>query len=203
MHVYLPMGARHAQVPFCSQGRGAQTGEDCTELVGAGPPTQVLAMSWPSFCLQQALREAQDDLEVTQRILEEAKHHLREVEDGIATMQAKYRECVAKKEELEMKCEQCEQRLSRADKVRAPHPQSPGVGQLGRGGLGDEEQLWVGSPHPLFSNLWVGSQRAEIAPGPSPASQSPLHKAASTAHQRASRGKGSLAGDCGESGEHA
>lgn len=119
MHVYLPVGARYAQVPFCSQGRGAQTGEDCTELVGAGSPTQVLAMSWPSFCLQQALREAQDDLEITQRILEEAKQHLREVEDGIATMQAKYRECVAKKEELEMKCEQCEQRLSRADKVRA------------------------------------------------------------------------------------
>ncbi|EDL24804.1 mCG3819, partial [Mus musculus] len=66
---------------------------------------------------RQALREAQDDLEVTQRILEEAKHHLHEVEDGIATMQAKYRECVAKKEELEMKCEQCEQRLGRADKL--------------------------------------------------------------------------------------
>uniref|UniRef100_A0A8I6GJB4 Dynein, axonemal, heavy chain 1 n=1 Tax=Rattus norvegicus TaxID=10116 RepID=A0A8I6GJB4_RAT len=66
---------------------------------------------------RQALREAQDDLEVTQRILEEAKHHLREVEDGISTLQAKYRECVTKKEELEMKCEQCEQRLGRADKL--------------------------------------------------------------------------------------
>uniref|UniRef100_A0A8D1UYI8 Dynein axonemal heavy chain 1 n=1 Tax=Sus scrofa TaxID=9823 RepID=A0A8D1UYI8_PIG len=66
---------------------------------------------------RQALREAQDDLEVTQRILEEAKQRLHEVEDGIATMQAKYRECVAKKEELELKCEQCEQRLGRADKL--------------------------------------------------------------------------------------
>ena len=47
------------------------------------------------------MREAQDDLEVTQRILEEAKQRLHEVEDGIATMQAKYRECIAKKEELE------------------------------------------------------------------------------------------------------
>lgn len=131
------MGARHAQVPFCSQGCGAQTGEDYIELVGAGSPTQVLAMNWTSFCLQQALREAQDDLEVTQRILEEAKHHLREVEDGIATMQAKYRECVAKKEELEMKCEQCEQRLSRADKVRAPSTEPP-AGPLGREGLGAE-----------------------------------------------------------------
>ncbi|XP_023368810.1 dynein heavy chain 1, axonemal [Otolemur garnettii] len=66
---------------------------------------------------RQALREAQDDLEVTQRILEEAKQSLREVEDGIATMQAKYRECIAKKEDLEMKCEQCEQRVGRADKL--------------------------------------------------------------------------------------
>ncbi|XP_008570797.1 PREDICTED: dynein heavy chain 1, axonemal [Galeopterus variegatus] len=66
---------------------------------------------------RQALREALDDLEVTQRILEEAKQRLFEVEDGIATMQAKYRECVAKKEELELKCEQCEQRLGRADKL--------------------------------------------------------------------------------------
>ncbi|CAO2638238.1 Dynein axonemal heavy chain 1 [Lemmus lemmus] len=66
---------------------------------------------------RQALREAQDDLEVTQRILEEAKHHLHEVEEGIATLQAKYQECVTKKEELEMKCEQCEQRLGRADKL--------------------------------------------------------------------------------------
>lgn len=57
---------------------------------------------------------------MTQRILEEANQHLREVEDGIATMEAKYRECVAKKEELEMKCDQCEQRLGRADKVSAP-----------------------------------------------------------------------------------
>ncbi|XP_062056155.1 dynein axonemal heavy chain 1 [Lepus europaeus] len=66
---------------------------------------------------RQALREAQDDLEVTQKILEEAKQRLREVEDGIALIQAKYQECITKKEELELKCEQCEQRLSRADKL--------------------------------------------------------------------------------------
>ncbi|XP_073667291.1 dynein axonemal heavy chain 1 [Tursiops truncatus] len=66
---------------------------------------------------RQALREAQDDLEVTQRILEEAKQRLHKVEDGIAMMQAKYRDCIAKKEELELKCEQCEQRLGRADKL--------------------------------------------------------------------------------------
>lgn len=67
---------------------------------------------------QQALREAEEDLQVTQKILDEAKDRLREVEDGIATLQAKYRGCIAKKEELEMKCELCEQRLGRADKVR-------------------------------------------------------------------------------------
>lgn len=66
---------------------------------------------------QQALREAEEDLQVTQKILDEAKERLRDVEDGIAMMQAKYRSYIAKKEELEMKCEQCEQRLSRADKV--------------------------------------------------------------------------------------
>lgn len=54
---------------------------------------------------------------MTQKILEEAKQRLREVEDGIALIQAKYQECIAKKEELELKCEQCEQRLGRADKV--------------------------------------------------------------------------------------
>lgn len=141
---------------------------------------------------------------MTQRILEEAKHHLHEVEDGIATMQAKYRECVAKKEELEMKCEQCEQRLSRADKVRAPPPQPAG----GRAHREEEDSVvrikdGLALPAPFFSNPWVGSQLAEIVPGLSPASQSPLHKTASTAHQRASRRKGSLAGDRGESGEHA
>uniref|UniRef100_A0A2K6RAQ5 Dynein axonemal heavy chain 1 n=1 Tax=Rhinopithecus roxellana TaxID=61622 RepID=A0A2K6RAQ5_RHIRO len=66
---------------------------------------------------RQALREAQDDLGVTQQILDEAKQRLREVEDGIATMQAKYRECITKKDELELKCEQCEQRLGRAGKL--------------------------------------------------------------------------------------
>ncbi|KAM7063036.1 dynein axonemal heavy chain 1 [Molossus nigricans] len=66
---------------------------------------------------RQALREAQEDLEVTQKILEEAKQRLQEVEDGIATMQARYRECITKKEELELKCEQCEQRMGRADKL--------------------------------------------------------------------------------------
>ncbi|KAG8128294.1 hypothetical protein E2320_015160, partial [Naja naja] len=51
------------------------------------------------------------------KILDEAKEHLREVEDGIAHLQAKYKGTLATKEELEMKCDQCEQRLNRADKL--------------------------------------------------------------------------------------
>lgn len=66
---------------------------------------------------QQALREAEEDLQATQKVLDEAKEHLREVEDGIAHLQAKYKGTLATKEELEMKCDQCEQRLHRADKV--------------------------------------------------------------------------------------
>lgn len=61
---------------------------------------------------------AQQDLAETQRILDEAKARLREVEDGIATLQAKYNDCVSKKEELENKCDLCKARLTRADKVR-------------------------------------------------------------------------------------
>ncbi|MBZ3886078.1 Dynein heavy chain 1, axonemal [Sciurus carolinensis] len=91
---------------------------------------------------RQALREAQDDLEVTQRILEEAKQRLREVEDGIATLQAKYRECIAKKEELELKCDQCEQRLSRADKACASRQGPEGLGQGLINGLSDERVRW-------------------------------------------------------------
>ena len=40
------------------------------------------------------------------------------VEEGIATLQAKYEDCVRKKEELEFKTDQCQQRLIRADKVQ-------------------------------------------------------------------------------------
>ncbi|XP_068109284.1 dynein axonemal heavy chain 1 [Hyperolius riggenbachi] len=77
---------------------------------------------------RQALKESQEDLAVTQKILDEAKARLSEVEEGIATLQAKYRDCVSKKEELEQKCEQCEQKLGRADKLIT--------------GLADERQRW-------------------------------------------------------------
>ena len=66
---------------------------------------------------RERLRIAQEDLAETQRILDSAKARLAEVEEGIATLQAKYDDCVRKKEELEHKCAECEARLGRADKV--------------------------------------------------------------------------------------
>ncbi len=69
---------------------------------------------------REALRIAQEDLAETQKILDAAKSRLREVEEGIATLQAKYEDCVRKKEELEFKTDQCQQRLVRADKVIFP-----------------------------------------------------------------------------------
>lgn len=67
---------------------------------------------------QQALKGAQDDLAETQLILDDAKGKLAEVEGGIATLQAKYQDCLAKKDELDNKYQLCEARLVRADKVR-------------------------------------------------------------------------------------
>lgn len=64
------------------------------------------------------MREAEEDLRATQLILDEAKQRLKEVEDGIAALQAKYEACKANKEELERKCQQCIERLARADVVR-------------------------------------------------------------------------------------
>jgi len=66
---------------------------------------------------REALRIAQADLAETQRILDAARKRLHDVEEGIATLQAKYDDCVRKKDELENKCQECEARLGRADKV--------------------------------------------------------------------------------------
>ena len=51
-------------------------------------------------------------------MLNESKARLREVEEGIASLQAKYEECVAKKQELGDKCDLCTARLERAEKVQ-------------------------------------------------------------------------------------
>ncbi|KAG7240353.1 hypothetical protein INR49_026924, partial [Caranx melampygus] len=77
---------------------------------------------------RKALQEAQEDLAATQLILDDAKEKLAAVEGGIATLQAKYRDCLAKKDELDHKYQLCEARLVRADKLI--------------GGLADEKVRW-------------------------------------------------------------
>ncbi|XP_067102135.1 dynein axonemal heavy chain 1 [Osmerus mordax] len=77
---------------------------------------------------RQALQEASEDLAATQLILDDAKAKLDKVEEGIATLQAKYLDCLAKRDELDTKCQLCECRLVRADKLI--------------GGLADEKVRW-------------------------------------------------------------
>ncbi|XP_054472107.1 dynein axonemal heavy chain 1 [Anoplopoma fimbria] len=77
---------------------------------------------------RQALQEAQEDLAATQLILDDANEKLAVVEGGIAALQAKYQDCLAKKDELDNKCQLCEARLVRADKLI--------------GGLADEKVRW-------------------------------------------------------------
>ncbi|RUS78759.1 hypothetical protein EGW08_013475 [Elysia chlorotica] len=91
---------------------------------------------------RERLRIAQEELAETQRILDAAKSRLQEVEQGIATLQAKYDDCVRKKDELENKCKECEARLIRADKLI--------------GGLADEKDRWkisVDSLDEIIANI--------------------------------------------------
>lgn len=53
----------------------------------------------------------------TQRILDEAKKQLTAVEEGIASLEAKYKDCLDNKDKLDKKYQLCEARLMRADKV--------------------------------------------------------------------------------------
>ena len=74
------------------------------------------------------LKEAQTQLDTTMQILNDAKERLQEVEDRVATLQAKYDECLNKKEELENKTDLCQARLGRAGRLI--------------GGLADEKIRW-------------------------------------------------------------
>lgn len=58
---------------------------------------------------------------MTERILDDAKEQLAAMESGRATLQAKFHECVAKKEELDKKYQLCEARLIQTEKVRRRH----------------------------------------------------------------------------------
>ncbi|NWQ64257.1 DYH1 protein, partial [Neopipo cinnamomea] len=109
---------------------------------------------------RQALREAEEDLRATQLVLDEAKKRLKEVEDGIALLQAKYNSCKANKEELEMKCEQCQQRLARADVVRdraGTAESSPVIPGLSAQSWEQNSEYIRGHP-----NLWSLNSPAEL-----------------------------------------
>ncbi|NXD64149.1 DYH1 protein, partial [Eolophus roseicapillus] len=110
---------------------------------------------------RQALQEAEEDLHATQLVLEEAKAHLKEVEDGIAMLQDKYKSCIAKKEELEMKCEQCQQRLIRANTVtmglQDSREQPSNLG-IKCSKLGTEFSTWQGPT----CNLWPPKSPAAL-----------------------------------------
>eukprot|EP01135_Chromosphaera_perkinsii_P003004 Nk52_evm26s232 gene=Nk52_evmTU26s232 len=75
-----------------------------------------------------ALKEAQDSLEVTLKLLNDAKERLRGVEMNIKELERKYNESVAKKDELQRKCGECTLKLQRAEKLI--------------GALGDERTRW-------------------------------------------------------------
>lgn len=92
--------------------------DSCSKISGFWGKSLATYQPLPCASPQRAWQEAEEDLRATQQVLEEAKEHLREVEGGIAMLQSKYKVCIAKKEELEMKCEQCQQRLGRANTVR-------------------------------------------------------------------------------------
>ena len=66
---------------------------------------------------REAQRIALEALAATQRALANAKAKLKEVEERIATLQAKYEDSVKKKAELEFKVKECQEKLTRAGKV--------------------------------------------------------------------------------------
>lgn len=66
---------------------------------------------------RESQRIALEELAVTQRTLANAKAKLKEVEEKLATLQAKYDDSVRKKAELEIKVKECEEKVVRAGKV--------------------------------------------------------------------------------------
>ena len=69
-------------------------------------------------CVQQALQEAQKHLTATQNVLNDGKKRLTAVEGSIATLQAKYHDYQAQKNELHNKYQLFEARLIPANRVR-------------------------------------------------------------------------------------
>lgn len=78
---------------------------------------------------REAQRVALEELSMTQRALANAKGKLKEVEEKLATLQAKYDDSVRKKADLEVKVKECEEKVIRAGKLVT--------------GLGDEKVRWA------------------------------------------------------------
>lgn len=66
---------------------------------------------------REAQRIALEELAENQKTLANAKAKLKEVEEKLATLQAKYDDSVRKKAELEVKVKECEEKVVRAGKV--------------------------------------------------------------------------------------
>ncbi|CAG5117460.1 unnamed protein product, partial [Candidula unifasciata] len=66
---------------------------------------------------RKKLKQAMEELEVTEKMLFTAKKKLYDVEAGVAKLQRQYNESMAKKQHLEDKCKLCMARLDRADKL--------------------------------------------------------------------------------------
>jgi len=67
---------------------------------------------------REAQALAMEELTISQKKLANAKAKLKEVEEKLATLQAKYDDSVRKKADLEVKVKECEEKVIRAGKVK-------------------------------------------------------------------------------------
>jgi dynein heavy chain len=88
---------------------------------------------------REAQRVALEELSDTQRALANAKAKLKEVEEKLATLQAKYDDSVRKKADLEVKVKECEEKVIRAGKLVS--------------GLGDEKIRWAENVKQLDASI--------------------------------------------------
>lgn len=91
---------------------------------------------------KETLREAEQSLAETMRVLNEKRAELKEVEDRLASLQAQFKEATEKKEKLEFQVDICSKKLERAEKLI--------------GGLGGERERWSNAASTLqhtYDNL--------------------------------------------------
>lgn len=88
------------------------------------------------------LREAEQSLGETMRVLNQKRAELKEVEDRLASLKAQLKEATEKKEKLEFQVDVCSKKLDRAEKLI--------------GGLGGERERWAAAAKSLqhtYNNL--------------------------------------------------